>query len=302
MALREVYESLDDIEEAFRPLFKEQTVDGKAVHVFDTSQFEGGTVIGTAGRKKLQDEAGGYRTKLKDAKTNLEKYTALGSIEELQEKLEKYPELEAAAAAGGSKSAEVVKQQVETRLNGEKTKWLKEIEPKLKESERNAALVAHYEQQETNRALRDAALKVIGDFKQGKLDPDAIEDALMYAERHLMAETERDEETGLLKITRIRTKDGVGVTPDVEPAAWFSELVGKKRHWLQGSEGSGSSGDGRRSPIAGGDHVHWTHEGWNMTKQGEIVKTKGKPYAESMAKLAGTVLGGPRPAPKKKAS
>jgi len=296
MALRESYEDIEEIPEAYRPLYKEVKEGESTKHIFDTSQFEGGTVIGTKGRLKLQEEAGGYRTKLKEAKTTLDKYTSLGTLEELTERMGKFPELEAAAAANGSKSKEAVDAQVNTRLAGEKTKWEREIAPKLAEGERNGKLVAHYEQAQITQAVRDAALKAVNEFKKGKLDPGAIEDALMYAERHLSAEVERDEETGLLKIVSIRTKDGVGVTPDVDADVWLLEMLGRKQHWLQGSEGSGSNGSNRngRVDLTGNP---WTYEGWDTAKQGQILKSDRK-KAEDMAKWAGTTIGGLRPKPK----
>lgn len=293
MALKDVYDSADEIEEIYRPLYEEK--DGK--HVFKTSLFDPNAVTDGKGIKKLKEEAGGYRIKLKEATTKLESYAKLGEATELQEKLDRITELEALAAAGGSKSKEAAEALAKTMTAAEKTKWEREIAPKLAEAERSAKLVQYYEQAAQNQAIRDATLKAIGDFKQGKLDPDAIEDALMYAERHLVAETERDEETGLLVVKAVRSRDGVGVTPDVEVGVWLSEMVGRKRHWLQGSEGSGATGD-RRGPNLNLSGNPWTFENWNSTKQGEIVKTKGEKYAADMAKAAGTTLGGLRPKPK----
>lgn len=294
MALKDAYDSADEIEEIYRPLYEEK--DGK--HVFKTSLFDPASITDSKGIKKLKDEAGGYRIKLKDATTKLEGYAKLGDAAELQEKLDKIAELEALAAAGGSKSKEAAAELAKSMTAQEKVKWERELAPKLAEAERSTKLVQHYEQQEQRRAVQDAAMRAINEFKQGKLDPGAIEDALLYAERHLTVETERDEETGLLKVVSVRTKDGVGVTPDVDPGVWLSEMVGRKSHWLQGSEGSGATGDRRgRIDLSGNP---WTYEGWSSTKQGEIFKTKGEAYARDMAKLAGTTLGGLRPAPKKK--
>lgn len=292
MALRDVYDSADDIEEIHRPLYEEK--DGK--HVIKMSLFDPEAFQGRAGIKKLKDEAGGYRIKLKDATTLADKYKGFGTPEELQEKLDKYPELEAAAAAGGSKSKEAVEALAATKVQTEKTKWEREIAPKLAEGERAGKLVQHYEQQQTLRALTDEAMKAINEFKKGKLDPSAIEDALMYAERHLVAETERDEETGLLKITSIKTKDGVGVTPDVGVGEWLLEMVGRKQHWLLGSEGSGSEGSRRngRLDLTGNP---FTYEGWNTGEQGKIFRADPE-KAKNLAKMAGTTLGGLRPKPK----
>jgi hypothetical protein len=292
MALKDVYDDIEEIEETYRPLYEEK--DGK--HQLKVSLFDPEAFTGRAGIKRLKEEAGGYRVKLKDTKTALDSYSALGTLDELKEKLEKYPELEAAAQAGGSKSAEAVNKQVETRLGTEKTKWEREIAPKLAEAERANKLVQHYEQAQQAQAVRDAVMKSINEFKKGKLDPGAIEDALMYADRHFQAETERDEETGLLKIVSVRTKEGVGVTPDVDPDVWLLEMLGRKGHWLQGSEGSGANGTTRGGNVDLTGNP-WTYEGWNTGKQAEIVRADRK-KADDLAKRAGTSVGGLRPKPK----
>jgi hypothetical protein len=295
MALKDVYDSADDIPEEFRSLYEEK--DSK--HVFKTSLFEPDTIATkSVGIKKLKDEAGGYRVKLKEVSTLADKYKAFGAPEELQEKLDKIAELEALAAAGGSKSKEAAAELAKTMTAQEKVKWEREIAPKLAEADKSAKLVGHYEAQEQRRAVQDAALKAINTFKQGKLDPGAVEDALLYAERHLVAEVERDEETGLLVVKSVRTKDGVGVTPDVEADSWLSEMVGRKSHWLQGSEGSGANGSPRGKMDLSGNP--WSRESWHTGKQGDIVRTKGAAIAEQMAKHAGTTLGGLPPKAKAK--
>jgi len=43
----------------------------------------------------------------------------------------------------------------------------------------------------------------------------------------------------------------------------------------------------------------FTHDNWNLTKQGAIVKEHGTAKAEQMAKAAGTTVGGPQPTAKK---
>lgn len=289
MALKDVYDSADEIEEIYRPLYEEK--EGK--HVFKTSLFDSNAVTDSKGIKKLKDEAGRYRLELKDHKTKAEAYSKFGDPTELQEKLDKIAELEALAAAGGSKSKEAAEALAKTMTAAEKTKWEREIAPKLQAGEKAVQLVAHYEQAQAQQAIRDEALKAINGFKQGKLDPGAVEDALMYAERHLIAETERDEETGLLVIKSIRTKANAGVTEDIGADAWLSEMVSRKSHWLQGSEGTGANGSPRGKLDLSGNP--WTAENWDTGKQGQVVKTKGVTIAQEMAKVAGTTLGGMPP-------
>ena len=91
------------------------------------------------------------------------------------------------------------------------------------------------------------------------------------------------------------TKDGIGVTPGIQPEAWFTDLQGTRKHWWGANIGGGGAGN------RGGNNAAenpWSAENWNMTKQGVLVRENPQ-KAEQLAKLAGTTVGGKKPAPKK---
>ena len=228
--------------------------------------------------------------------TNPETQQPFEKPEDVQTLLDSLPELKTAAEAGGSKSAEAVARQVEAAKKTLETTMGRELTT-LKDS--NAKLTAKVEAFESNlriTALRKAAMDAATDTnsKLGRFNPDALEDMLLYAERHLEVDEERDEETGDLIIKGVHTRDGVGVTPALGAAAWLAEMQPKKGHWYMPSEGTGPRGSGSGFNGAGNP---WGGDSWNVTEQGRYVRQHGMEKANQMAKAAGTTVGGPRPAP-----
>ena len=296
MGLKEEYDAIDEVPAAHRELYSER--EGKFVF----TGVDG--VVGSKELKRLTTETGGYRIKAREATERLAAFTKLShpiegkpfeSVDGLQAILDEYPTLKAQAEAGGGKSKEAVAAQVEI----ERKRIEAQFGRKLTETEtlyqKEAARTKSFENRERSQAIRDHVLKAIGESKIGKLNPDAIEDVLMYAERHMEVDEERDEE-GNLVIKDVRTKDKVGVTPGIGTAAWLAEMQPKKGHWYLPSEGGGSVGSGRNSGLASGAGNPWSKEGWNVTAQGAYYKQYGAEKAGQMARAAGTDLNGPPPA------
>lgn len=284
MALKEVYEKQDEIPEAFRPLYTE--VEGK--HVFNG--VEG--VAGSAAQKKLREEAGGYRIKLKETATALDSWKALGeSPAAVQAILDGLPELQAAAEAGGGKSAEAVRKQVEAATATITAKHARDLAAEQGKSVAALQRIEAYESRERSQAVRDAALAQTTAFKAGKFNTEAIEDVLMFAERHLEAEVERDDK-GNQVIKRVKTKDNVGVTPDIEAGPWLAEIVARKTHWLAPSEGGGANGN----RAGGGSGTNpWAAKTWNVTHQAAYYREHGAEKAGQMARSAGVEIGATKP-------
>jgi hypothetical protein len=95
---------------------------------------------------------------------------------------------------------------------------------------------------------------------------------------------------------RVVTKDNVGVTPGIEPAAWLTDIQAKRPHWWGPSTGGGAGGQRGGGVDTTGNP--FTHDNWNMTEQGKLVRSDPA-KADQLAKLAGTTVGGPRPEPRK---
>lgn len=202
-------------------------------------------------------------------------------IEDVVTILDRVPELEAAAA--GKLDDKAIDQMVETRIKTRLAPIERERDQLKTQVADLGGKVGDYEKKDKKRTIHDkvraAAVKV-------KLMPEAVDDALMLADRHF----EVEEGTG-----KAITRDGVGVTPGLEAEAWLTDLKDKRPHWWGASSGGGARGSGGGN---NGTVNPFTAENWNMTEQGNLVKND-RAKAEQLAKAAGTSIGGPKPAAKK---
>ena len=125
--------------------------------------------------------------------------------------------------------------------------------------------------------------------------PGVQEDILNAAEKVFTYDVDRDamvikdEDEGV-----VFGKDGK--TPK-SVTEWLLEQQESRRHWWGESVGGGARGSERGGPT--GDNP-WTADNWNMTKQGEVIKTRGREVADRMAKAAGSPVGAPGPRVKSK--
>lgn len=130
------------------------------------------------------------------------------------------------------------------------------------------------------RAIRDAAV-------EAKVQSPAVVDAVMHGSR--VFEVTEDG--------RIITKDNAGVTPGLSPKEWLNDMKEKAPHWWPQSVGGGSQGSGKNAPAGGyaGVNNPWSKQGWNITKQGALVKQLGETKAGEIAALAGSHVGATKP-------
>jgi len=279
MELELSYESEDDIPSGFAQLYTEK--DDKWV------------LTGVKGMKtqadvdRLQQGISAERKKTAEVKQRLSAYRELGDDPaEVRKTLDRVEDLEAQLeAAGGKLDDDKVNELVEKRAKARvaplerENKQLKtratELEGKVTE------LTGTLTKRDVHADVRTAATKA-------GVRPEAIDDALMLADRVF----ERSEDGKTI------VKEGVGFVPGVDPSEFFSELKDRKPHWWPESEGAGSKGSGGRGGK-GGENP-WSHDGWNLTKQGAYVREHGREKADRMAKLAGTKVGGLKPAAPKK--
>lgn len=282
MALKLMVEKLEDVAEGLRGEYKEvRSASGATSFVLDLD----GDIQKHPSSAALRNENAQRRISEKRAMDELAvlaPFKVLGDLAEVQAKLDRLPELEAAAA--GKLDDVKINGIVETRI---KTK----LAPVERERDQLKALVAEkdtaiagYVAENKRRTITDAVRDAVS--KSKGFITHAAEDATVYAERMLEV-----DESG-----RVVTKDNVGVTPGVDASVWLQEMQTRKPHWWGGTGGGGSNGSGAGG--SGGEENPWTHESWNMTKQGQLVTTD-RQKADRLAKAAGTVVGGPRPKPKK---
>lgn len=213
-----------------------------------------------------------------DHKALKAKFDILGDADpvDLLAQLDRIKELEAAADGkiDDAKINDIVEARLRTKL-GPIERELKQTQEKLlSATQENDLLKSKDRKRMIHDAVRSSAITA-------KMMPEAIDDALMYAD-------------SMLEITedgRIVTRDQVGVTPGIDPTVWLSEMQQKKRHWWPASQSGGAAGS--NGGGVGGDNP-WSASGWNLTRQAEMMDQDAA-RAEQMARSAGTTIGGPRP-------
>lgn len=269
-SLAAVVDTLDGVPEALHAFYVER--DGK-FHLQVTGLPAQGDVtrLTEALRKERADHAA-----LK------ERVKLLGDvrIEDAVEQLARIPELE---ATQGQVDEEKVNALVEARIKGRLGPVERERDNLRTQVGEKDEVIKGFEAKERTRTIHD---KVREDAVKAKLLPEAIEDALLLADRVMEV-----DETG-----RVVTKDNVGVTPGIEPSVWLTDMQKSRPHWW-GPSGGGGAG-GQRGPNGDTGTNPFTHENWNLTLQGQLVNSD-RAKAEQMAKAAGTTIGGERPQPKK---
>lgn len=270
MALKAVVDTLDDIPEAIRDEYVERN--GKY-----ELQVEG--MKTQADVDRLQTALNKERT---DHKGLQSRVSLLGDrkIEDVVKDLDRIPELE--AAAEGKLDDEKINSIVDTRIKSRLAPIERERDQLKTQVKELGGAVETYKSKDKTRTIHDKVRKAA---TKAKMAPEAIDDALLLADRVFEIEEGTD---------KVITRDGVGVTPGLEPDAWLTDLKDKKPHWWGPSYGGGSGGN-----RGGGSATSnpFTHDGWNLTEQGKLV-TSDRAKAEQLAKAAGTTIGGPRPAKK----
>ena len=277
MPLKAIHEKIDEIPENYRELYTEK--DGK----FELTGIQGIKTEADIGR--LQRAIDKEKNDHKETKASLKGWTELGELEEIQGKLDKFPELEAAAA--GKLDEDAIDAIAQKRAEGMVKSQLAPVErernklkSQLEDTEGElTTLRAEKVTGTIHKQLREAISteKVLADYH---------EDVLLWGDRVL----ELDDEG------RAVTKDKAGVTPGLPAAEWLQGMLETRPGWITPSKGGGSRGSG-----GGGGYAQnpWSSEHWNMTKQGQIVREKGMDVATRMAEAAGTKVGGRKPAAKK---
>ena len=127
------------------------------------------------------------------------------------------------------------------------------------------------------RAIRDEAIKL-------KLIPTAVDDAIMAGLDVLDVADDG----------AIVTKDKPGVTPGIGAGDWLKDMQDKRPHWWPQSQGGGAGQGGRSGGVPNRADNPWSEEGWNMTKQGQLVKANEAKAAET-AKAVGSFIGATHP-------
>lgn len=269
------YEKMDAVPAEFRGLYEEK--DGRAV------------LVGVNGMK-TQADVDAVRTALtkerndhKITKDKLKGWEGLNKDEVLG-KLDILKGIEDKIGGDLTKldESDLVKTKI-AQATGPLTREIGELKKKVGEQDAEIGVFkAKDRSRQINDIVRSAATK-------SKVHATALPDIEMAAGFMM----EFDDSGKLI------TKDGVaGVTPGLEAEAWLGEMQKIRSHWWPESVGGGAGGSGKFN-VNGGNNP-FSHEHWNLTAQGALLKEPGgRETADRLAKLAGTTVGGKRPPAKK---
>ena len=271
MTLKALVDSLDGIDTHFHELYTQK---GDKYELTGVEGFRTQADVDRLNQALVKE-----RNDHKETKGKFAPFAAFDPAD-VQAKLDRFEELELAAA--GKLDENKINSIVESRLKQKISPIERERDLYRSQVAEKDGLLGQFQAERTQRSIFD---KVREAATGAKILPEALEDALVLAER--VFEVAEDG--------RVVTKDNVGVTPGIDASVWFTELQTKKPHWWGPSAGGGARGNG--TPGAGGNNP-FTAEHWNMTEQGKIL-TSNPARAEQLAKSAGTTVGGPKPAPRK---
>jgi hypothetical protein len=266
MVLKVKYEKVEDIPEPLKAEYKQVGTEW---------------IVDVEGGLKTNDDVtrltgalAKERTDHGNVKKLLEPFKALGDLEHVQTQLARIPELEIAAAANPVDEKKITAM-VDARLSARVAPVERERDQLKSQIAEKDKTIDTFKTRERTRTIHDA-VRAAG--VKSKVQDTAIEDAILLSERVFDVDDQN----------RIFAKEGVGVTPGIEPEVWFTEMQPKRPHWWAPSGGGGAGGGG---PASRGEPNPFSREHWNLTKQGEIY-TKDPGTAEQLARSAGTTVGG----------
>lgn len=220
--------------------------------------------------ERVQNALNNERREHTALKTKIKDNFGEEKFEDIHAKLDRIPELE--AAAEGNMDEAKIDQIVEGRLRTKIAPVERErdqLKTKVTELEGTVGeLTANEKKRLIRDAVRDAA-------KGAKVTDEALDDALMLGDAIFEV---RDDDG------KVVVKDNVGYTPGIEPSVLFTDLQAKKPHWFGQSGGGGANGN--RGGGGGGVKNPWTAENWNITEQGRLM-TADPSKADQLAKQAG---------------
>ena len=268
MKLKFAVENLADVPEQFQSLYEQNG---------DKYEFAG--VEGLYKQDDINRLQEALRKERNDHKAAKDKYSALNGrdVNEILAELDRIEEYK--QAAGGKIDETKLTEMVEARIKGRVAPIERE---KAQLTEKLAELTGQIEQfkrAEVQRKISDTVTEALR--KSAGLQPTAYDDALMLAERVF----EIDE------LGRVVTRDGVGVTPGIDPTVWLSEVKSKRPHWWGPTVGGGAAGS--HTGGVSSDNP-WSAKSWNMTKQAEIMRSDME-RAKQMARSAGSFVGATSP-------
>jgi hypothetical protein len=273
--IKAVIETETEVPEALRDHYEQR--DGKFYLQVDGVKTQADIDKQLVANRAERTEHTATRQKLKEAEDKLAAFGSL-SPEDVKDKLTTLASLE---AAGSNPAAEEIRRIAETLANAKAVQRTQELT-------RSAANL---------KLERDAATAKSADLLN-KINIRQIDDAVREAAT--TAHVLPDAVDTLTKLARSEFKvdgDTVLSGDGRSPADWIENFKTTSPFLWPVSKGAGAhstSGFGN-SPLPVGADNPFSNEGWNLTRQSEVLLTNPS-RAHQLAEIVGTKVGGPRPA------
>lgn len=260
MAFKLTLDSLEGLSEDIAKEYVEK--DGKYVIQVEGMKTQADIDAVQKSLTAARTEASGFKAKL----------ALLGDrkVEDVVAQLDRIPELE--AASKGQLDEAKLKEMAEARARAIVAPIERERDGFKAQLSEKDQVIETFKTKEATRTIHDQ-IKTAAK-KAGVID-EAMEDAINAGERLFVLE----EGTGKAVV-----KEGAPVTQGLEPKDWLADLQSKKPHWFGASGGGGAGGN--RGGGAGAEVNPFSHDGWNMTKQGQLMQSDPA-RADRLAKAAG---------------
>jgi hypothetical protein len=279
--LKIVYDSGDDVPEAFKSLYTEKDgkftltgVEGMKTDT-DVAKLNGALTKERNDHKKLRDS---IRNTFGIAPTD-----ALPNFDEIKTKLDSVEELQAQVdAAADPKNQKKIDDLVAAKVAAKLAPVERELaDTKAKLGEKDK-VIGDFETKERTRKIEDGVRSEAIKLKM-------LDTAMVDANLRAVNLFEEDESGNLVM------KEGKGFTQGITVADWLAEQQTKSPHWWPVSQGGGAGGN-----TGGGKQVNnpWADGSWNLSEQGAIVRTDPAKAAK-LAAAAGSKIGATGPTKKK---
>lgn len=277
MKIQLSYDSKENLPKGFESLYTENEDGTFSLTGIDGMKSQKDIDAQLEANRKERTEHGKTKEKLKE----LEKKWKGLEPDEVKEKLDRFEELE--LAAEGKLDETKINQMVEARVKSKITPLERKIQELESEAQEKESTIGEFKQKDIRRKIEDSVREAA--VKAKVLDT-AVEDVLLLSQN--VFEVTEDG--------RVVVKENSGYAPGLDPNLFLKDIQEKRPHWWPNSSGGGAKGSGG-SGIQGKDNP-WSNEGWNLTRQGQLLR-ESPAQAEKLAKLAGTtVSGGKRPVAK----
>jgi hypothetical protein len=260
-ALNAVLDSIDDLPEELKGEYV-QGSDGKFVLQVSgmKSQADFDRVQGALNKERSDHSA---------LKARIKENFGEEKFEDIHAKLDRIPELE--AAAEGKIDDEKLNQMVETRLRTRLAPLERERDQLKTQLGEKDQKIGELTTNERRRTIRDAVREAA---KAAKVTDEAIDDALLLGDTVFEV---RDDDG------KVVVKEGAPFTQGIEPSVLFTDLQTKKPHWFGQSTGGGAGGNRGGSGVSKNP---FSADNWNITEQGQLM-TSDPAKADQLARTAG---------------